>query len=258
MVEAEFYGHEQGAYTDARQERKGHFERADGGTLFLDEIGDMDSAMQAKLLRTLESRCIRRVGGDREIPVDVRVVSATNTDLAELVSQRRFRSDLIYRLNTFSILIPPLRDRREDILPVAEFFLELYSRRLHKSVTAFDSRAVSKLSDHDYPGNIRELRNLIERAVILCNSDTISTSDLQFDGGSARPAAPSTQSFKQPSTISEALPAFDQLDLTRIERETIQEALDRAKGNRERAGQLLGISRYALRRRMRAHGLEDS
>ncbi len=253
LIEAEFYGHEKGAYTDAKGARKGHFERADGGTLFLDEIGDMPLEMQVKLLRTLESRRIRRLGGDSELPVDVRVVSATHHDLSSLVTEGRFREDLVYRLNTFSIHIPPLRDRPDDILPVADYFLPLYSHRLRKNLTSFDSEAASLLRSHPFPGNIRELRNLVERAVILCETEKICVSDLRFGSGTTdvdiHAEDPPGNSAIQSSDSSD-------MNLNSLERDTIQKALRLTDGNREQASQILGISRHALRRRMKAHSLE--
>ena len=258
LVEAEFYGHQKGAYTGASNDRKGHFERASGGTLFLDEIGDMDPGMQAKLLRTLESRRIRRVGGTHEIPVDVRIVSATNADLNHLVSEGGFRSDLFYRLNTFTIAIPPLRERTEDIRPIAEFYLDRYAHRLRKAIVGFDDAALTRLADYAFPGNIRELRNLIERAVILCKTDMICVSELQFDGRAANQLYHQSVAESDPQVAPRADLSKDrQLDLTQLERAAILEALDRTDGNREQASKLLGITRYALRRRLKTHGLDN-
>ena len=256
LVEAELFGHEKGAFTDARTLRRGHFEQADGGTLFLDEIGDMGMDMQAKLLRTLESRQLRRVGGQREIFVNVRVVSASNRDLPELVSKGEFREDLFYRLNTFTIHIPPLRDRREDILPIAEHYLRYYARRLRKRLTGFAPLATSSLARHDFPGNIRELRNLVERAAIFCQSGVVGHDHLHFDGRWKQVPAPGS-SASLPSSVNEMIASLqdDQLDISTMERETILEALRRADGSRERASELLGISRYTLRRRMSRLGL---
>ena len=263
LFESAFYGHEKGAFTDAREARKGHFELADKGTLFLDEIGDMDAGMQVKLLRTLEERRIRPVGGSREIPVDVRVVSATNRDLQKAVAEGRFREDLLYRLNVFTIHTPSLRERPEDILPLAEFFLDRYARELRKPICGFAPEAVDLLQAHPFPGNVRELRNLIERAAILCATDQVMPGDLHDtahtyptgmvmdtgirpdQAGSARPPAGSTA----------GIPQSDTLDLAVLERAAISEALRRCDGNKARASVLLGISRQALLRRMEAHNL---
>ena len=256
LVEAELYGHEKGAFTDAKALRKGPFEQAAAGTVFLDEIGDMNLDMQAKLLRTLESRQLRRIGGQREIPVNVRVVSATNRDLSELVSEGAFRADLFYRLNTFTIHIPPLRDRREDIVPIAEHYLQHYARRLRKAMTGFHPGAASVLGDHEFRGNIRELRNLVERSAICCQSDVVGLEDLHFDGQWKQVPAPGS-SASLPSSVNEMIGSLqeDQLDISTMEREAILEALRRADGNRERAAEILGISRYTLRRRMSRLGL---
>ena len=263
LVESAFYGYEKGAFTDAKGSRKGHFELADGGTLFLDEIGDMDVGMQAKLLRTLEERRVRRVGGGREIPVDVRVVSATNRDLSLEMDRGRFREDLYYRLNAFSIRMPPLRERREDILPLAQFFLDRYARELRKPVEGFTPQAEPLLETHAFPGNIRELRNLIERAVILCGDNRIGANDLRFDrrevseGGMTKAgdlgAPPQGWDLRQ--TLRDCPPGG--LNLAVFEEEILREALRRSNGNQVQAAKLLGISRDALRRRMLRHNLSN-
>jgi len=261
LVESAFYGHEKGAFTDAKKSRKGHFEMAEGGTLFLDEVGDMDTGMQAKLLRTLEERRVLRVGGTKEIPVDVRVVSATNRDLARAVGEGAFREDLYYRLNAFTIRIPPLRERPGDVIPLARVFLERYAAELRKAIHGFSSGAGDLLEAHRFPGNVRELRNLVERATLVCEGDTILPADLEFDGGGpaeraqgaheARAAEPRTWDLRQ--IVQEAPP--EGLRLSALEREAIGEALRREGGNQVRAAKLLGISRDALRRRVSRHNL---
>jgi len=238
LAESEFFGHVKGAFTDAGQDRKGHFEQADGGTLFLDEIGDMSLAMQARLLRALEERRVIRLGDDKEISVDIRVVSATNRDLLEGVEQGRFREDLYYRLNAFAIRIPPVRDRREDILPIARFFLKKNAAEMRKSVADFSSQAVGKLENHPFPGNIRELRNLVERAVILCKDTEIIPADLDFD-----PMRRKTASIRA------------NLNLEENEKELICQALERSGGNQVQAAKLLGVSRDTLRRRQDRYNL---
>jgi len=245
LVESEFYGHVKGAFTDARQHRQGHFVQADGGTLFLDEIGDMDMAAQAKLLRTLEERRIRPVGGSKEIPVDVRVVSATNRDLPEAVSRGAFREDLYYRLNAFTIQIPALRERPEDILPLAEHFLQRYVREMRKPVGEFTPEAASLLEAHPFPGNVRELRNLVERAVILSQTDRVTPDNLEFDR--------SLHHTYLQHLISKV--QTPDLNLAAIEKAVIRQALLRCGGNQVHAAELLGISRDALRRRMALYGL---
>jgi PAS domain S-box-containing protein len=231
LLESELFGHEQGAYTDARAAKKGLFEAADGGTLFLDEIGDMSTQMQAKLLRAVEEKSFRRLGGLQDIEVDVRIVAATNRDLAAAVRGGRFRTDLYHRLSVIEIVIPPLRERRDDILPLAEHFLSLHRRQL-----AFSPKAVSRLMSHDWPGNARELRNVVERAAVLQDGDVIDASDIEFT--MARPAS------------EPAAPRSD-LSLASVEREAIERALAQSHGNQTAAAALLGITRDVLRHRMK-------
>ena len=238
LVESEFYGHVKGAFTDAREARAGYFEQASGGTLFLDEVGDMSPATQAKLLRTLEQRRVRRVGGAGDVPVDVRVVSATNRDLAQVISQEKFREDLYYRLNTFTLRVPPMRERRGDVLPLAEHFLDRYRREMRKPVEGFAPQAAALLLAHPFPGNVRELKNMVERAVILCRGERVTPDDLQFESPYAIPSG-----------------GTEVLNLEEAERRLIREALRRSGGNQAQAARLLGISRDALRRRMEGYQL---
>ena len=252
LVQSAFYGHEKGAFTDARESRKGYFEMADGGTLFLDEIGDMPLGMQMSLLRTLEERLVRRLGGAEEIPVNIRVVSATNRDLPQAVSRGGFRADLLYRLNTVSIRIPPLRERPEDILCLAEHFLHRYAEEMRKPVHDFTPEAAVRLNAHPFPGNVRELKNMLERAVIFCQDDHVTPEDLglpdQMRRSDSLPGgddAPVAADFSQ----------IPDLTLAAFEAGLIREALRRSKGNLSRTARLLGISREMLRTRMRHHGL---
>lgn len=258
LMESEFYGHEKGAFTDARNSRKGHFELADGGSLFLDEIGDMDLAMQGRLLRTLEERTLRRVGGANELPVDIRVISATNRDLPEAVLQGTFRKDLYYRLNAFTIWAPPLRERPEDILPLAHHFLHHYAQEMRKPVDGFTPEAAEGLEAHLFPGNVRELRNMIERAVILCSADRVALGDLYLPSGMPEGLTPDGRSHAGAGqTPADAVaPAMkEDLNLAEVESTLIQEALRRSDGNQVQAANLLGISRTALRRRMARYGI---
>ena len=261
LVESEFYGHVKGAFTDARESRAGHFEVADGGTLFLDEIGDMSLGMQMRLLRTLEERRVRRVGGSKEIPVDVRVVSATHRDLPQAVSEGGFREDLYYRLNTFTIYVPPLRERPEDVLPLARHFLDRYAREARKPVEGFAPEAAALLQAHPFPGNVRELRNVVERAVILCQGRQVTPEDLQVRPPSLwHPAPQDSPEALTPHGASDgpaplSLTHVEGLNLEAIEKVAIQEALRRAGGNQAQAARLLGLSRMALHRRMRHHRL---
>jgi transcriptional regulator with GAF, ATPase, and Fis domain len=177
LLESELFGHEQGAFTGASGRKSGMFELAQGGTVFLDEIGDMSSGAQGKILRAIEDRCIRRVGGAREIGVDVRLIAATNRDLERAVIEDRFRADLLYRLNVFEIELPPLRSRREDVILLAHALLRQFAADMAKDVDGFDPCVLERLRDYRFPGNVRELRNIVERAVILCEGPTITRQD---------------------------------------------------------------------------------
>jgi transcriptional regulator with GAF, ATPase, and Fis domain len=180
LIAADLFGHEKGAFTGANQRRAGRFEIANHGTLFLDEIGDMPAETQVSLLRVLQEREFERVGGNRSIPVDVRVIAATNCDLSAAVGSGEFRLDLLYRLNVFPIHVPPLRERREDILLLAKYFIERYAANAGKRIRSVDKRTAQFLEDYDWPGNIRELQNVIQRAVILCNSETLAVEEAWF------------------------------------------------------------------------------
>ena len=260
LVESAFYGHEKGAFTDAHQMRKGYFEAAHEGTLFLDEIGDMDLTMQTRLLRTLETRHIRRLGGNAEIPVDVRIISATHRDLPRAVSNGRFREDLFYRLNTFLIRLPPLRDCRTDLVPLGEHFLHRYAREMRKSITGFTPEAVAKLKAYSFPGNVRELKNIVERAVITCCGCKIAPEDLELQRYSLNPqadAGPVSESAVVYDAGDLNLSRLRDLNLEVLERALIEEALRRCAGNQVHAAAQLGISRYMLRRRMARLGVEN-
>lgn len=250
LFESAFYGHVKGAFTDAKEDHQGHFESADSGTLFLDEIGDMDLEMQSRLLRTLEERRVRPLGASSEIPVDVRVVSAANRDLPEAVAQGGFREDLLYRLNAFTIRIPPLRERTEDILSLAQHFLERYARELRKPVAGFSNEAETALKSHPFPGNIRELKNAVERAVILCRTDRILPGDLDLAEGSALRLETGELERQAGEVASGYLEQEADLNLEQAEKRLILEALLRADGSKTEAAKLLGISRNALSRRM--------
>jgi DNA-binding NtrC family response regulator len=249
LLESELFGHEKGSFTDAKAQKKGLFELADGGTVFLDEIGDLSPGMQGKLLRVLEDKAFRRVGGTRDIQVSVRIVAATNKDLAKEVEAGRFRSDLYFRLRVIPIEIPPLRERAEDLMPLAESFVRHFNRELRKNVKGFEEGAAALIKRYAWPGNVRELRNAIERAVLLTDGEMLSILDLpselrQFkdlpDGGSA----------------AMRLPAGG-LVLEEFEREMLVQALARARGNRTRAAQLLGMNRDQIRYRIEKFGLES-
>jgi DNA-binding NtrC family response regulator len=245
LIESELFGHVEGAFTGAREDRRGQIEMADGGTLFLDEIGDMELSMQVRLLRTLEERRLRPVGSTKEIEVDVRVVSATNQNLAEAVSAGRFREDLYYRINAFTIEVPPLRERQEDILPLAETYLCRYAQEMRKPIAGLALEVIAMLQAHSFPGNVRELRNLVERAAILCAAEFVEPADLRFDSGTPDAASgPDGRLGRSPAA------GGSELNLAAVEEACVREALDRAGGSKAAAARLLGISRDAIRRRM--------
>jgi len=248
LLESELFGHEQGAFTDARRAKPGLAELAHGGTLFLDEIGDLPPAMQAKMLTLLEDRSFRRVGGTRDLRLQARVVAATHRDLEAAVEQGQFRSDLYYRLRVVPIEIPPLRQRREDVLPLAEMFLERFRSELGTEVAGFSAEASSVLQGFHWPGNIRELRNAIERAALLACGDRIEPGDLP---------AELTSSPQGQAAPSAGLPEFPAggVDLAALERHWVAAALAAAKGNRSQAARLLGMNRDQIRYRLEKYDL---
>ena len=237
LFESELFGHVRGAFTDAKTDRVGRFELADGGTLFLDEIANLALAQQAKLLRVLQTSEVERVGSAKPRKVDVRLISATNTNLNDEVAAGRFREDLLFRLNTIELHLPPLRERREDIGALAMHFLRLHAQRYRKSLKGFDAQSMQQLLEHSWPGNIRELGHAIERAVLLANGDTVRAVDL---------------ALRSPSPSNAKL---EDLPLEDVERLLIKKALDRYTGNVSQAAKALGLSRSALYRRIAAYGL---
>jgi two-component system, NtrC family, response regulator AtoC len=264
LMEAELFGHERGAFTDAKQMKKGLFETADGGSLFLDEIGELSPLLQAKLLRVLEDQVIRRVGGTRDTQVDVRVIAASNRDLEKAVREGQFRQDLYYRLAIIAIFISPLRERKEDILPLVEFFIEHYNRRFKKSVRGVTDETRRLLVSHNWPGNIRELRNAIERAMILEDEPLLRPVYLPFSvGQSGGPTA--FERTTSPSDSGTTLPdgrALPRLyipqggtSLEEVEHTMVELAMRQANGNQTHAAKLLDISRDALRYKLKKFGL---
>ncbi len=244
LLESELFGHEKGAFTDAHTTRAGKFEAASGGTLFLDEIGDLSAGGQAKLLRVLEEKVVYRVGGTQPIPVDTRIVAATNRALSEAVRAGKFREDLFYRLTVVTIDLPPLRDRREDILVLAEHFLQQFCRAAGRKPLKISADARKRLEHHDWPGNIRELRNLLERVAYLCQGDKVEAADLAFI---LRPTKDDTERFS----------GFDLAGATdAFQKEHIKQAIEKAGGHMGDAAKLLGLHRPNLYRKMRMLGME--
>jgi DNA-binding NtrC family response regulator len=237
VFESEMFGHVRGAFTDAKTDRVGCFELADGGTLFLDEIANVPLSQQAKLLRALENGEVQRVGSSKTRHVDVRVIAATNADVSQLVAEKRFREDLLYRLNTVEIRIPPLRDRKEDVPLLANYFLRQQAGRYGKPVREFAPDAMRALLEHAWPGNVRELRHAVERAVLLAQGTTVGADDVELR---AKPAA---------------APSIDEMTLEDAERWLITRALQRHDGNVSRAADALGVSRSALYRRLQHFGI---
>jgi len=250
LLESELFGYEKGAFTDARTSKAGILEIASGGTIFLDEVGEMPLVLQAKLLRVLEEQMFRRLGGVRDIQVDVRVVAATNRKLTDAIEQGRFRLDLYYRLNVIQIVLPPLRERKEDVLPLAENFVRHYNAKFKREIQGISHAAASKLVAHDWPGNVRELRNVIERAMVLEESDWVQSSSLHIAPG-AEPAAVAVH--LQPEPVEESKP-FD-VSLEEAEKGLLTRALEKAGGNQTRAAVLLGITRDTLRYKMKKFNL---
>lgn len=247
LLESELFGHEKGAFTDAHATRVGKFELANGGTLFLDEVGDMSPGGQAKLLRVLEEKVVVRVGGSQIIPVDVRVIAATNQPLDQLISQRRFREDLFFRLNVVNLSLPPLVDRGDDVLVLADHFLKQYCYQIGRQVPIFLPEAQQALRSHPWPGNIRELRNTIERVCYLCSEDQIRAEDLMLTVSRlARPAAQKTFA----GTLGDATKDF-QIDY-------IRRSIDACHGNMTEAADRLGLHRSNLYRKMRQLGVPTS
>ena len=237
LFESELFGYEKGAFTDAKTAKEGRIETANGGTVFLDEIGNLTQAMQQKLLTTIERRQLARLGSNKSKHVDVRIVTATNADLPQMVADGIFRQDLLYRINTFELHMPPLRERGHDIILLAEYFAGKVAERYHIDNNTISDSAKSKLLSHDWPGNVRELQHVMERAMILASERIITADDIEFP-----------RSVK-PKDSSETL------NLESIEKKAIMKAIGQANGNLSTAASLLGISRYALYRKIEKYGL---
>jgi DNA-binding NtrC family response regulator len=261
LLESELFGHEKGAFTDARQQKQGLLELANGGTLFLDEVGEMSPTIQVKVLRVLERMTFKRVGGTKDITVSVRVISATNQNLDSMVREQRFREDLYYRLKVVPIRVPPLRERREDILALARHFLSQFNRSFNKTFERIDPEAERILLAYSWPGNIRELRNLFERIVLLNHGTEIQAQHLVAAIAPALPSGGSALDALR-GVIESGQFAEDGLDLEaalgEVEREIIQRAFDWTRGNQSRAAQILRMKRDKLRYRMKLYGFHDA
>jgi len=247
LLESELFGHEKGAFTGASQRRIGRFEEADGGTLFLDEIGELSQTTQVKLLRFLQNREFQRIGDNRNLQSDVRVISATNRDLGSLIKEGAFREDLFYRLNVVAITIPPLRERKGDIPPLMDHFLRRFATQNNRPIEGFSPEARDLLLKYDYPGNVRELENIIERAVVIARGTLISIKDLPFQREEERPANKYQGDRRMSLNAS----------VEKLEREMIREALDQAGNNQTRAADLLGIGERTLRYKLKKYGLKQ-
>ncbi|WP_336517789.1 sigma-54 dependent transcriptional regulator [Pollutibacter soli] len=235
LFESELFGHKKGAFTDAREDRAGRFEAANGGTLFLDEIGNISLHQQAKLLSVLQNRQVTRLGTNQPIPIDIRLICATNVPINELANESRFRKDLIYRINTVEIVIPPLRKREDDILLLSQHFMKIYCNKYLKQELQFDQKALEKLASYHYPGNVRELQYSIERAVIMAESNVLQAKDIIFS-----------------PIESSVVPEFEprELNLSAVEKTTILRVIEKHHGNITRAARELGLTRTALYRRI--------
>ena len=251
LLESELFGYEKGAFTDAKNTKKGLFELADGGTVFLDEIGDMKPFLQSKILRVLENQTFMRVGGERELKVDVRIIAATNKNLEALVREGLFRKDLYYRLKVMVIEMPPLRDRVEDILLLSNLFIEENNREHNKNIRNFSEEAKKLLTQYHWPGNVRELKNVIERAMILTDQDFITHKQLPFE-------LKQTGGFDRAISAPELSEITDEMSLDYVEKIHLSKVLKSLEGNKSKASKVLGISRATLRAKIKKYSLSDN
>jgi two-component system response regulator HydG len=240
LFESELFGYVKGAFTDAATDRLGRFDAANEGTLFLDEIGNIPLAMQTKLLSSLQNREIFKVGSTRAIPIDIRLITATNQNIYTLVNEGTFRNDLFYRINTVEILLPPLRNRAEDVPIIGDFYIQKYSNKYRKQINPLSEKVIQHLRKYEWPGNVRELQHAIERAVILCSNKDLRIQDFQF---------------RQSMTETQAL-QFDNFNLNMIEKWAVENCLDKYQGHVTKAAEELGITRGALYRRFDKHEIK--
>ena len=261
MLESELFGHEKGAFTDARARRSGRFEEANGGTLFLDEVGEMSLGAQVRLLRVLQDGEFTRVGGSEVIKADVRIIAASNVDLERAVDQGKFRRDLFYRLSVFPITLPPLRERREDIHPLVIHFLEHYKQRTGRFVSGISKQALRALVTYDWPGNVRELENAIERAVIIAAGRQIELDDLPLAIGNVTAEREAVARAERSQAASEGRTTSLEIELPSsmddIERRAIEATLDYTSGDKTRAARLLNIGRKTIYRKLDQYNGKD-
>jgi DNA-binding NtrC family response regulator len=246
LLESELFGHEKGAFTGADKMKKGRFEIADGGTIFLDEVGDIPQSIQVKLLRVLQEHQFERVGGTEKIEVDVRIIAATNKDLEQKIKNGTFREDLYYRLNVVSIKIPPLRERKADILPMIETFIDKYCKENNKAQLEISKEAIDVLMKYDYPGNVRELENIIERAVVLTRGKVITLDDLPMN----------IKGFKEEKTLVSLKEGTLTEQVEALEKQLIFDALQQSEGNQTQAGKLLGLTERNLRYKLKKYNIK--
>ncbi len=240
LFESELFGHVKGAFTDARENRAGRFEIASGGTLFLDEIGNLSLPLQAKLLAVLENRTVTRLGANKPTPIDVRLICATNMPIQDMVAKNEFRQDLLYRINTVELHLPPLRDRKEDILLLTDHFLEIYCKKYQKPLMRIQPTTLEKLDQYAWPGNIRELQHAIERAIIMNDGRVLQPTDFLLS---------------TPGIQDEKGLAFEDYNLEKVEKTVIRKAIEKHHGNISQAARELGLTRSALYRRLEKYGL---
>ncbi|KAA1171694.1 sigma-54-dependent Fis family transcriptional regulator [Marinobacter salinexigens] len=259
LMESEFFGHKKGSFTGAVENKEGLFRSANGGTLFLDEVADLPLAMQVKLLRAIQEKAVRPVGDSQEVPVDIRVLSATHKNLADLVQDGSFRQDLFYRINVIELAVPPLRDRSEDIAMLAAHILGRIAKEYECDAAALTPHAIECLKAYNFPGNVRELENILERAFTLCDDDEIGEEDLHLGNGNSRSPAPTSLTEAKPDVDASMVPEGE-IDLEgyleSIERKAIEQALEATRWNKTAAAKRLGISFRALRYRLKKLGME--
>jgi DNA-binding NtrC family response regulator len=254
LLESELFGYEKGAFTDAKNTKKGLFELADGGTVFLDEIGDMNPFLQSKILRVLENQTFMRVGGEREIKVDIRVIAATNKNLEAMVKEGLFRKDLYYRLKVMVVEMPPLRDRLEDILLLSSLFIEENNKEYNKAIKGFSDEAKKLMVQYAWPGNVRELKNVIERAMILTDQEVITPKHLPFELKQTEKMAQENRGEE----ISEATMDLSDMSLEGMEKHHLSKVLKRLEWNKSKASKFLGISRATLRAKIKKYNIADN